>query len=417
MKKLMTIALAAMFAATAFAQNPDALKQIKKCKNFADAQALIQANEASMTAAENAQAYNKLVELSYNAANEANAAIQTNQAMEQMGQKPKETVDKKAFYNDLYVCLQNALICDKYDSQPNDKGKIAPKFRKGNADKLAPLRPHIITGGQDAQGAEDTATAAKYYGIYAETGASELFKDNIAAAAKANPEGVGDPYLSEVARVASVCAYQNNDLAKAMAYTDVVMQDPAKAKEGLQLKMYFIQQGARTAEDSVRCLNQLKELYQKYPQDGDVFAQLAQWYANLGQNDKQIELINERLASDPTNFTAWAMKGQQDMNAKKYDDAIANFKKSIDCPVEDEKQKSLVYTYIGFCYNAKAAEAEKYEDQIEILKQSIPFLEKAREIDPQRERSNWAYPLFQCYYNVYGENDPKTKEVEEIQKY
>lgn len=416
MKKIMTIALAAMFAASAFAQNPDALKQIKKAKTFDEAQALIQANESSMTAAENAQAYNKLVDLSYAAVSAANSVIQTNQAMEQMGQTGKP-VDMKAFYNDLYVCLQSALKCDKYDVQPNEKGKVAPKFRKANADKLALLRAQLINGGQEAQQAEDVATAAEYYGIYTVTGVSDLFKDAIAAQAKTNPEGVGDPYLSEVARVAAICAFQNNDLQKAMTYADVVMQDPEKAKEGLQLKMYFIEQGVRTAEDSVRCLGQLKQLYQKYPSDPDVFAQLAQWYSNLGYNDKQAELIEERIASDPTNFTAWAMKGQNDMNAKNYDAAIANFKKAKDCPVEDEKQKSLVLTYIGFCYNAKAADVEKYDDQIALLKESIPFLEEARKIDPSRERSNWAYPLFQCYYNVYGENDPKTKEIEELQKY
>ena len=45
----------------------------------------------------------------------------------------------------------------------------------------------------------------------------------------------------------------------------------------------------------------------------------------------------------------------------------------------------------------------------------MPYLEKAREIDPERERANWAYPLYQCYYNIYGEDDAKTKEVEALQ--
>ena len=411
----MIIALSAICATTAFAQNPDALKQIKKAKAFAEAQQLVAANEASMTAAEKAQAYNKLVDIAYDKASKGVATMQTNRAMEQMGQKANEAVDTKALYNDIYLCLQNALVCDKFDYQPNDKGKVAPKFHNSNAARLAPFRDHLITAGQEAQGADDTATAAKFYGMYAETGVSDLFKEVIAAAAKNNPEGIGDPYLSEVARVAAVCAFQTKDIEKAMSYTDVVMLDPAKAKEGLQLQMYFIQQNIETKQDSLRCLEQLKTLYQKYPADTDAFAQLAQWYSNLGQKDNQVALINERIANYPNDFTAWAMKGQNDMNERKYDDAIANFKKSVDCPVEDEKQKSLVLTYIGFCYNAKAAETEKYEDQIEILKQSIPFLEKAREIDPQRERSNWAYPLFQCYYNVYGENDAKTKEVEAIQ--
>ena len=37
-------------------------------------------------------------------------------------------------------------------------------------------------------------------------------------------------------------------------------------------------------------------------------------------------------------------------------------------------------------------------------------------VDPNREKANWAYPLYQCYYSVYGANDPKTKELEAILK-
>lgn len=416
MKKLMTIAFAALFVASASAQNPAALKQIKKAKTYADAQSLIKANEASMTAEENAQAYAKLVDISYKGVSEAQAAISTNQAMEQMGQAVKEKVDMNAFYNDLYVTLQDALICDKFDAQPNAKGKVAPKFRSKNADRLNSLRTNIINGGQEAQQAEDIKKAADYYGMYVATGTSDLFKDVIAAQAKQNPEGVGDQYLSEVARVASICSFQAGDIKKALTYADIVMQDPAKEKEGLQLKMYLIEQDVKTHEDSLRCLGQLKQLAQKYPKDNDVFAQLAQWYNNLGYTDQQSKLIEERLANTPDNFTAWAMKGQNAMNAQKYDDAIASFKKSLDCTVQDEKQKALILTYIGFCYNSKAATAEKYETQIEILKESMPYLEKAREIDPERERANWAYPLYQCYYNIYGENDAKTKEIEALQK-
>ena len=33
-----------------------------------------------------------------------------------------------------------------------------------------------------------------------------------------------------------------------------------------------------------------------------------------------------------------------------------------------------------------------------------------------REKANWAYPLYQCYYSVYGANDPKTKELEGMLK-
>lgn len=407
MKKMFIIALAATMATSAFAQNPEALKQIKKVKSLQEGVELVNANEKSMTAAENAQAYNKLLDLVMSPVNKANETIQTNMAMEQMGQETKP-VDKATFYKDLLTAFDLALKCDAYDVQPNEKGKVAPKFRKGNVDRLYGLRVQLVTAGQEAQEADNNAAASDFYACYAITGGAPMFADKIA-------EAKGDPYLSEVARVGAITSFQNNNLAQAMKCVEVMMADPEKEQEGVALQMYLLQQTAKTHEDSVECLSKFEKLYEKYPANNDVFGQLAQLYQNLGHQDKQEALIASHLAKHPDSFSAWAMKGQNEMNLKNFDAAIESFKKAVDCDLEDAKQKALVYTYIGFCYNAKAVEEEKYENQIEIVKAGIPFLEKAREIDPERERTNWAYPLYQSYYNVYGENDARTKELEGLQ--
>lgn len=407
MKKMFIFALAATMATSAFAQNPEALKQIKKVKSLQEGVELVNANEKSMTAAENAQAYNKLLDLVMGPVNKANETIQTNMAMEQMGQEPKP-VDKAAFYNDLLTAFDYALKCDAYDVQPNEKGKVAPKFRKGNVDRLYSLRVQLVTAGQEAQEADNNGVASNFYACYAMTGVAPMFAEKIA-------EAKGDPYLSEVARVAAITSFQNKNLDQAIKCVEVMMTDPEKEQEGVALQMYLLQQTAQTHEDSLACLSKFEQLYEKYPANNDVFGQLAQMYQNLGQQDKQEALIQSHLAKHPDSFSAWAMKGQNEMNLKQFDAAIESFKKAVDCDLEDVKQKALVYTYIGFCYNAKAVDEEKYENQIEIVKAGIPFLEKAREIDPERERTNWAYPLYQSYYNVYGEDDARTKELEGLQ--
>lgn len=411
---MMTIAVAALFATSAFAQNPDAFKQIKKAKTAEEVKSLISANESSMSSTENAQAYNKLVDLTMTSVNAAQTAIQTNQVKEQMKQEPTEQVDMKAMYNDLYTAYDAVLKCDKYDSQPNEKGKVALKFRKANADRLYSLRPYLINAGQDAQSAEDNKSALNFFSMYVNTAASDVFKEKIEADAKTSPEGVGDPYLSEVARVAAVASYNAGDIDAAQSYLNVVMKDPAKVKDAINLKLYFIDKSAKNHEDSVRCLEQIKEVYAQYPADNDVFARLAQWYSNMGQKDNQLELINQKLQSDPENFTAWAMKGQSEMNAQKYDDAVTSLKKSLDCKVDDQAQKALVNTFIGYCLTQKAPQMEKFEDQVAVLKDAIPYLEEAKKLDPNRERSNWAYPLYNCYYYVKGEKDAQTVELKEL---
>lgn len=411
MKKITIFAVAALFATSALAQNPDALKQIKKAKTADEVNSLLSANEASMSASENAQAYNKLVDIAMESVTAAQTTMQANSLKEQMGQKAEETVNMKAFYNDLYFAFLSALKCDKYDSQPNEKGKVPLKFRKANGDRLYGMRPHLVNGGQEAQNAEDNKTASEYYGMYVTTSKADLFKPQAEAANKAAADGVGDQYLSEVARVAAITTFNEGDARMAQYFADVVMEDPKKAKEGLNLKMYFIEKGVKTHEDSLQTLGQLQQLYKKYPTDNDVFSQLAQWYYNLGHADKQKQLIEERLQSDPNNFTAWAMKGQAELNDQKYDDALVSLKKSLECETTDTLQKALVDTFIGYCYTQKSTQLEKYEDQLQQLKEAIPYLEEARKIDPNRDRANWAYPLYNCYYYVLGEKDAKTLEL------
>ncbi|MCD8305448.1 MAG: hypothetical protein LUC49_02140 [Prevotella sp.] len=411
MKKIMTMALVALFAASAFAQNPDALKQIKKSKSAEEVKALISANEATMSAAENAQAYNKLTDIYMTEVSKAQTAIQTNELQKQMGQEPKEEVDMPAFYSNLKEALEAALTCDKYDIQPNEKDKVAPKFRKANGDRLYNLRVQLINGGQDAQEKDDNDLATSYYTLYVVSGKADLFAEQAEAAKKLSPDGVADPYISEVARVVSLSVFNSGDVDLALKFTDIVLEDPEKLNDGLSLKMYYLEKSLKTKEDSLKCLEAYKDLYAQYPQNENVFSQLANMYANLGQTAEQEALIEQCLQSDPNNFTAWAMKGQNAMNDQVYDEALTNFQKALSCDEEDTGKVALVNTFVGFCYSQQAAQLEEYDQQLETLKLAIPYLEKARELDPERERCNWAYPLYNCYYHIKGENDAVTEEL------
>lgn len=407
----MTMALVALFAASAFAQNPDALKQIKKSKSAEEVKALISANEATMSAAENAQAYNKLTDIYMTEVSKAQTAIQTNELQKQMGQEPKEEVDMPAFYSNLKEALEAALKCDKYDIQPNEKGKVAPKFRKANGDRLYNLRVQLINGGQDAQEKDDNELATSYYTLYVISGKADLFAEQAEAAKKLSADGVADPYISEVARVVSLSVFNSGDVDLALKFTDIVLEDPEKLNDGLSLKMYYLEKSLNTREDSLKCLEAYKDLYAQYPQNENVFSQLANMYANLGQTAEQEALIEQCLQSDPNNFTAWAMKGQNAMNDQVYDEALTNFQKALACDEEDTGKVALVNTFVGFCYSQQAAQLEEYEQQLATLKLAIPYLEKARELDPERERCNWAYPLYNCYYHIKGENDAATEEL------
>ena len=55
-------------------------------------------------------------------------------------------------------------------------------------------------------------------------------------------------------------------------------------------------------------------------------------------------------------------------------------------------------------------------EQTNLYKESEGFLEKARALDPNREKANWSYPLYAVYYSLYGAADSRTKEMEALNK-
>ena len=406
MKKLMIMALLALGATTVFAGDSEPLKAIMKANDFATAQELVKSSLSQLpNDEEKAKAYNKLVELAMFKVEKEQTIITQNQLAEQLKQGKVEPFDTAGYYSAIYNAITNAIECDKYDQMPNSKGKIKPRFHSANQSKLYPLRPNLINAGQEAIQKKDQEAALKYFGLYAESASAPLFKE-------VDRTKTPDTYLGEVARVASVYAFQNKNMELANKYVDIAMSDTATYKEALDLKVYYMQQGLKTHEDSLQFVSKLQELYVKNPKSDQIFMTLSNLYGSVGQKGEMDRLINEKIAQEPNNFTAWAMKGQAEMNAQKWDEAIASFKKAV----EIDTKNALVLTYLGFCINAKAQNMNNPQEQKKLYTESVGYLEKAKEVDPNREKANWSYPLYQCYYNLYGANDSRTKEMEGMNK-
>ena len=118
--------MAVMFvaSATAFAGDSDALKAILKAKTYAEAEQLVKSTLDQLASpAEKAKAYNKLVDLAMDDFDAQNAIVTENQVNKQMG-KEEKPVDMNIMNNGAYNALCAAMECDKYDQQPNEKGKV-----------------------------------------------------------------------------------------------------------------------------------------------------------------------------------------------------------------------------------------------------------------------------------------------------
>ena len=322
MKKLMILILMMLGTSVAFAAQSEALKAILKAKTFDEAEALVKSTLNSLADnEEKAAAYNKLTDLAMEKVSKEQGAMQNNQMVEQFKSGKLAAVDTIGYEKACFDAVLNGLECEKYDVLPNAKGKVKPKYHDSNASRLWPIRAQLIMYGQGI-GEKDKALALKIFGTYVESNKSSLFSGTKQSKQK-------DEYLGEVSRVAAVYAYQTKNIELANKYVDIALEDSATYKQALDMKIFFASQGLKNKEDSLKFGKTLEELYVKNPESDVVFGQLTSLYQSLGMPERGAKMIEERLAKDPNNYTALAMKAQTDMNAQKYDEAIAGFKKAL----------------------------------------------------------------------------------------
>ena len=396
MKKLMIAAMMVLGATSAFAGDSDALKAVLKAKTYADAKALVEQNLGSMANdAEKAKAYNYLVELSMKQFNDQQSIIQMNQIT-----KKNDPVDMEAMNEGAYNALVAAQECYKYDQLPNAQGKIAPKYGN-NGERVWNARIQLVSAGDDARTKNNTTLALKYWNAWFNSESSPLFN-------KIPAEKKAEPYKEQVAFLGAWLSKENKDMAQALKYCDVAMNSDEYKKQALNIKLEVLKGDLKTHEDSLKYINNLKDLYAKDAKNEILLDNLNSMFASMRMDKEQLELLDNALAADPNNFVALADKGMYYIAKNDADNAIKNLKKAL----EIKPENGAVMVYLGACLNVKASNLQDPNGRKVVYQEAIKYLDKAKELDPEKKQYNWGYNRYQAYYGLYGPNDPKTKQAE-----
>lgn len=392
----MIAAMMVLGATSAFAGDSDALKAVLKAKTYADAKALVEQNLGSMANdAEKAKAYNYLVELSMKQFNDQQSIIQMNQIT-----KKNDPVDMEAMNEGAYNALVAAQECYKYDQLPNAKGKIAPKYGS-NAERVWNARIQLVSAGDDARTKNNTTLALKYWNAWFNSESSPLFN-------KIPAEKKAEPYKEQVAFLGAWLSKENKDMAQALKYCDVAMNSDEYKKQALNIKLEVLKGDLKTHEDSLKYIDNLKNLYAKDAKNEILLDNLNSMFASMRMDKEQLELLDNALAADPNNFVALADKGMYYIAKNDADNAIKNLKKAL----EIQPENGAVMVYLGACLNVKASNLQDPNGRKVVYQEAIKYLDKAKELDPEKKQYNWGYNRYQAYYGLYGPNDPKTKQAE-----
>lgn len=391
----MLMAVAAMFAVSAGAQNPAVAKQIKGMKNYQEALGLLKSNLQSLSNEEKAAAYNKLVDLALEKFNKESSIEQVNQAMQK-----NDPYDKEGMNDAAYNAVVNAMECYKYDQMPNAKGQVKPKFAK-NVDRVLGARLAMVQAGQDAASEDKGADEVlKYWGTFVDSDSNPLFA-NIDRTQQAQ-------FMGQVARFAAIYAYQNKEMERASRYCKVAMQDPEERNDALSLSVLILQSELKTREDSVNYVNNLLELHEQNPQNEVILENIYNTYSYLGEQDKAKNFLKGVLDKDPNNFVALADMGIACMRDDNVDDAITYLRRAI--AVKDDN--AVLHTYVGACCVAKAQVEVVPENAKKFYEEAVQHYDRAKALDPNKEVSNWGYSRYSAYSQLYGPEDPRTKAAE-----
>lgn len=406
----MIAALMMLGTSAAFAGDSEPLKAILKAKTYPEAEQLLKTNLGQLAnSEEKAKAYNHLTKLALEKFDKENAIQAANMAAV-VAKQPETPYDTLGFYEAAYNATMNGLECMKYDAEPNAKGAVKPKYTENLKMLIANTRMQLVTAGNHYAGLGDQDGVLKYWGTFLDSDDNPIF-----AASKAQEA----QFIGQVAYYSAQFANQAKQYERAEKYADIAMKDEAMREKAQTFKYAMAQRNLKTHEDSVKYVNTIKELYQREPDNEMAFGTLCNMYNELNMNAELKVLIDDKLAKDPNNHTAWALKGQSLMNQNttadnpNWDECIEAFKKAI----EIDGTNPVILTYLGYSINSKAAQVNgNRAAQKALYKEAMGYLERAKEIDPNRERANWAYPLYQCYYLVYAASDPRTLEMEKLLK-
>ena len=400
------MAMMLVASATAFAGDSDALKAILKAKDFTEAQSLINSSLTQLTdAAEKAKAYNKLVDLAYDKFKKEDDTKTTNAVMQK-----NDPVDTDGMLAAGKIALEAAMECDKYDQQPNEKGKVAIKFRDKNRDRLRAVRLSLLQAGIDLANNEKNKEAFDNFDVYLQSAKSAFFE---------GVDGVSknDPNLGVAAFYGGRAAYNLEKFDKAIEYFKIGVADTAKQIHDLSFDflLYTMRNKQKTAADSAQFITDMLSLYKEYPDAEQIYSSLSDAYISKGMNAEVIKLAEERMAKYPDSSLPHVYKAFLLMQDKKYDEAISEFAKV-------KEDNSPVYLNSIFnsavCKYNKASEFNEANSDIRtgrlkpadhdkfmnMLKDAQGDFEKAKELDPEQKTVKWQY-LLHNVYTLTGQKD------------
>lgn len=400
-KRIILVALSVLMAMPLFAQEKVA-KQVERMvkrdnANLVEARQLMEPVLKNPETAESAYAW-------YVAGLVEEKAVEKGYLALQLGQQ----VDEQEFYKNLDAMITFYEKAALLDNQPNDKGRVRPKYTKKISESVSTYYPLLVNAGSAALDAQDFVNAHAYFGKYGQVKTWPIFEGTHVAEQDSMSMQIAffDAY--------SASQIEGNEQGAIQAY-ERIKNMPYRQNDIYQLlSVSYLNVG-----DTVQYVKTLEEGAKLFPDEQYFLFNMINMYLRQGENDKAVAYLNQALEKEPRNEQLYLVlatvyeQGYQDV-AK----AEELFKKALEInPEYGDAVIGLGRVYYNQAVQIKSdanaiTDATQYNIEEnkaeELFKKALPFFERAVEIEP--DNSEYQVALMGIYYNLGMED--KVAEVE-----
>lgn len=282
------------------------------------------------------------------------------------------------------------------DNLPNEKGQVKPKYTKLIPGKMENYKNYLINAGLANYNEKDYESAVNLWSKYIEMADYPvLSKLNLKA----------DTLYNEI-KYYTINAAHNVSSKKdiKIQYMEDLKNDP-KYGQAMHEWLYSLYKEEGNEEKMIAVL---KEGIDKYPSNSFFIGTMINYYVKNKKESEALAYADEAIKKDPKNPQYYLVKLRVFLEKEDYDKAIEVAKQAIAV-----KENDFDANYCcGLCYLKKGESAalaankikdnKKYQAATNMAKEqfklAIPYLEKARSINPQDSPN--LNLLKTCYYRI-----------------
>ncbi len=286
----------------------------------------------------------------------------------------------------MFLAYQQA---DSIDALPDRKGRVAPKYRRRNAEYLHPYRKNLFYGGNYFLKQERPQEAYNMVQTYIESYSHPLFEEYAKEP---------DRNIPTAAYVAVVAGHQLDNPQMSLKYAKEALQDTIR----LENTLVYLSETYFQINDTTHLVECLWRGFENLPTSEYFFTRLYDYYNGKHEVDTAMMVVEKALAKD--------MKFMPALNAKS--DLLLNLGDNNKCVdvcndiIALEPKAANAYYNAGAAYvnmaiklNEGHVDAARRKQIRECYSKAMPYIEKYKELEPQL-KSKWGPVLYDIYLKL-----------------